>query len=472
VESLGHGGQPVHQHAQVHASVWRGSRKARFGIGLASIGVVAAAAALIALGLTGALAPTPQHSTPPAASAPRTATKICGQPILNSPYRYDGTAGSYTSGTAGLPTYGKPGSDFPDDTAGDVLPPQTESYQNWQLRANTVYYLEPGTHIGNFAGDARDAFVGGYSRGTGTTLSDNYGGDAWAIDSNSSLGNQPGVTIEYLTIEKYQPPVDQAAINQDGNTGWTIAHDTITLNVPGGGAFAASNSVLKDNCMTLNGQYGFQSAATQSGDSLTTGPYNVTVEDNEISYNDTCDLSGLMNNAAVGWKNYNPVPADYRNSECGKVSGDGNQGGFKLWETDGVTIKDNYIHNNWGPGGWADTDNANTTWTGNTITDNEDAAIIEEISYNFSITDNYMADNDWVDGLNNPDFPQPAIYISGSGSDSTFGGVPACSEASSSGRTLTATVPMGLTRRARWSTAGRRDPSRSKHARLTCRRRR
>ena len=86
---------------------------------------------------------------------------------------------------------------------------------------------------------------------------------------------------------------------------------------------------------------------------------------------------------------------------CGKVVGDGNQGGFKLWQTNGVTIKDNYIHNNWGPGGWADTNNANTTWTGNTITDNEGEAIIEEISYNFSITNNYMADNDWADGLNN-----------------------------------------------------------------------
>ena len=27
-----------------------------------------------------------------------------------------------------------------------------------------------------------------------------------------------------------------------------------------------------------------------------------------------------------------------------------------------MTIKDNYIHNNWGPGVWADTDNANTTY--------------------------------------------------------------------------------------------------------------
>ena len=138
----------------------------------------------------------------------------------------------------------------------------------------------------------------------------------------------------------------------------------------------------------------------------------------------------MLNNPAIGWSNHNPVPEMYRNTECGQVTGDGNQGGFKLWQTNGVTIKDNYIHNNWGPGGWADTDNANTTWTGNTITNNEGEAIVEEISYNFSITNNRIAGNDWTDGLNNSSFPQPAIYISESGSDTTFGGVPACRETS------------------------------------------
>ncbi len=124
------------------------------------------------------------------------------------------------------------------------------------------------------------------------------------------------------------------------------------------------------------------------------------------------------------------MPVRYRNPHCGTVTPDGNEGGFKLWQTDGVTIKDNYIHNNWGPGVWADTDNANTTFAGNTITANDGPAIIEEISYNFAITDNYMADNGWAEGLGNPGFPTPAIYVSQSGSDTMFGGVSACPEAS------------------------------------------
>ena len=68
------------------------------------------------------------------------------------------------------------------------------------------------------------------------------------------------MTIEYLTIEKFQPQGDGAAINQDSNTNWTLRYNTITLNAPGAGVIAGADSILKYNCMTLNGQYGFQSS--------------------------------------------------------------------------------------------------------------------------------------------------------------------------------------------------------------------
>jgi hypothetical protein len=354
--------------------------------------------------------------------------QVCGKPILDSPYDYTGSAGSYSSGTPGLPTFGKPGADFPKNTAGVVIPAGKKSYLSYELRPDTVYYLEPGTHIGSFMADQNDSFVGGQSHGIRTVLTGDYSGLDWGIDSNSSNGNQAGVTIEYLTIEKYQPVGEAAAVNQESNTDWTLQYNTITMNVPGAGVILGSNNVLRDNCLTLNGQYGFQSVATSSWglDPMTRGAYNVTVEGNEISYNDTCDFEGLIDNSAIGWSKYNPVPARYRNPHCGEVQPDGNQGGFKLWQTNGVTIKSNYIHDNWGPGAWADTDNANTIYTGNTFINNDDGAIIEETSYNFAITNNYMADNGWVGGLGNPGFPTPAVYISGSGSDTTFGGVPAC----------------------------------------------
>lgn len=353
---------------------------------------------------------------------------VCGQPVLRSPWSYTGRAGPYRSGTKGLPTFGAPGTDFPDATRGQVLPPEDKDYENWELDAATVYYLAPGTHHGSFSARSGDVFVGGWADGVGATLDGEYSRPV-AIDSNSATGEQAGVTIAYLTIQGFTPPVDQTAVNQAGNADWTLLHSTLTLNVPGGGMFAASDNVLRENCLTQNGQYGFQSAQTIRGDSLTGGPYNVWVEGNEISYNDTCDLSGLLNNPGLGWRNHNPVPERYRNEHCGTVKGNGNQGGFKLWGTNGVMIRNNWIHHNWGVGGWADSNNANTTWTGNTITDNENGAIWEETSYNFSITDNWIARNNLTDGPDNPHFPMPAIYVSESGSDQRNGGVPKCAMA-------------------------------------------
>ena len=195
----------------------------------------------------------------------KTGKQVCGKPILDSPYDYTGPAGSYSSGTAGLPTFGKPGSDFPQDNAGAVIPAGKKSYFSYELRPNTVYYLVPGTHIGSFMANRNDSFVGGLSHGTRTILTGNYSGLNWGIDSNSSNGNQPGVTIEYLTIEKFQPVGEAAAINQDSNTDWTLQYNTITLNAPGAGVILGTNNILRDNCLTLNGQYGFQSVAATPG---------------------------------------------------------------------------------------------------------------------------------------------------------------------------------------------------------------
>ena len=350
---------------------------------------------------------------------------VCGGTSLRSPYGYTGKSGHFASGRPGLPTYGARGTDYPHAKDGIVLPPERADYENWELSPDTVYYLAPGRHDGSFSANRGDVFVGGYAGGVGSTLDGGYDAQT-AIDSNITTGEQGDVTIAYLTIQNFTPPVDQTAINQTGNRGWRLLNSTVTRNVPGGGIFAASDAVIRDSCLTLNGQYGFQSAQTLQGDSLTGGPYNVWVERNEISYNDTCGLSGLLQNPALGWVDHNPVPAKYRNAHCGKVTGSGNQGGFKLWGTNGVMVRDNWIHHNWGVGGWVDTNNANTTWTGNTITDNENGGIWEETSYNFSITDNYLARNNLLDGPDNPGFPMPAIYVSESGSDTKNGGVPAC----------------------------------------------
>lgn len=376
----------------------------------------------------------PQGTVLRAAPPPGPPVSVCGQPELQSPYGYTGAPGAYTSGTPGLPTFGGPSTDFPSATAGDVLPPQTQSYPSYTLAPNTVYYLEPGTHAGQFQANTGDVFIGGYAAGTAAVIDGEYNtGMHWGIDSNSTDGNQPGVTIEYLTIQHFEPYEDQSATNPDGNTGWTIKYDTFTQNVPGAGIQATTGSDIENDCLTQNGQYGINAGEVNGFgvDSLTGGPYGITIASDEISNNDTCDLEGTLTNAAAGYVNYNPVPPQYRNPHCtdqGPLVNDGNWGGFKLWRTNAVKITGNSIHDNYGVGGWADTDNANTTWSGNYIGHNDFEGIIEEISYNFSISGNTLVDNDWIGGLGNPSFPQAAVYISESGSDSVFGGVPACSE--------------------------------------------
>src|SRR4051794_5277367 len=146
-------------------------------------GVLALAAVLVATrlaggwgdGKTSAVGRPPARSAPPA-SAPSgpTGPAICGQTTLRSPYGYTGDAGPYGSGTEGLPTYGSPGTDFPEAKAGQVLPPGTADYQNWQLTPQTVYYLEPGVHHGSFSANTGDAFVGGFADGVGATLDGDY----------------------------------------------------------------------------------------------------------------------------------------------------------------------------------------------------------------------------------------------------------------------------------------------------------
>jgi hypothetical protein len=150
-----------------------------------------------------------------------------------------------------------------------------------------------------------------------------------------------------------------------------------------------SNSTITDNCLTNNGEYGFNSLKST----------HVVLTDNEISYNDS---SGRYDHPGG------------ENPQCGCA------GGGKFWQTIDATVTGNYVHDNGDPGLWVDTDNAGFNISGNYIANNFAEGIMYEISYNAQITDNTLVGNDVGAGLHNdtPDFPGSAIYISESGSDS------------------------------------------------------
>ena len=253
--------------------------------------------------------------------------------------------------------------------------------------AGSTFWLAPGTYTfgtGEFSQvdpKTGDVIIGG----PGAVI--NGQGD----NDSAFAGSATGVTIEYLTVENFVAPQSEGVVNHNSATGWTIEHDTIENNPHGAGVMLGSNDMLTDNCLTANGQYGFQSYSTG------TGPSNVSIIGNEISDNDTA--------------NYTVT-----------TPGCGCSGGGKFWDTSKATVTGNYVHNNKSVGLWADTDNSGFNISANYFSTNYGEGVIYEISYNAQIINNTFVRNGIGAGPSNPGFPTGAIYISESGSDSRVAG--------------------------------------------------
>jgi hypothetical protein len=256
---------------------------------------------------------------------------------------------------------------------------------------NTTYWFAPGTHtLGS----------GQYSQIIPSN-GDSYIGGPGAIINGQGLNDfaftqmATNITIEYLTIEDFGQNSsilnqNEGVVNQGSASNWTIKYDTVEDN-EGAGVMLGTNDVVEYNCLTENGQYGFSSYLPPPG------PSNITLSYNEVSYNDT-----------YNWEVKDP--------------GCGCSGGGKFWNTDGATVTDNYVHNNENVGIWADTDNAGFNISGNYISNNFSEGVMYEISYNANISDNTFIRNALGAGPLTSGFPEAALYISESGSDSRVAG--------------------------------------------------
>jgi len=256
------------------------------------------------------------------------------------------------------------------------------------LPASTTYWFAPGTHTlgsGQYAqigASNNDTFIGG----PGAILD--------GLDKNdfAIAGSGTNVTIQYLTIQNFTAPQSQGAVNQNLSSGWVVEHSTIQNNPNGAGVMVDSNGVLNDDCLTKNGQYGFQTYSGSDAVPVT----NLTITNNEISFNDT--------------QNYDTNGT----GDCGCT------GGAKFWNDLGATVTGNYVHDNESVGLWMDTNNTGFNVSNNYFSHNWDVAIQYEISYNVSITDNTFLDNGWIAGPHNPG--TGAIEINNSGSASSVSG--------------------------------------------------
>jgi parallel beta-helix repeat protein len=170
-------------------------------------------------------------------------------------------------------------------------------------------------------------------------------------------GSATGVTIKGLIIEKYANAAQRAAVS--GGSSWVIESNEVRHN-HGTGIGIGANGVMRGNYVHHQGQLGVKA-----------GGMNGLVENNEIAYNNT---------AYFGAGRYAET------------------GGSKFAKTDGLIVRNNYVHHNKGPGLWTDINNINCLYEGNRVEDNEWRGIFHEISYACVIRNNVVRRN----GFNSP----------------------------------------------------------------------
>ena len=328
-------------------------------------------------------------------AAPTAGSRICGQSVLRSPYRYAGAASTFGSGAHGLPTYGSPGSDFPKVTRGVIVAPGNNtaaagggSYQ----AAHTLYYFEPGRHVIQtemFTG-ADSVYLGGYSAASGEAVIDGVNGGSANGTGGTYLSSSMGgaaadQTWEYLTIKNYAASENNAVLgNQNGgefDTGNTYKYDTIGPNEYGyngsnlrpvrgrdsGGGYAigmGGDTTISYDCLTRNAQGGFNGSGA-----------NIVISHNEISWN------------ALG---------EYPDNSSSNPKSCGCSGGGKLFFSVNAVVTDNYVHDNYNTGIWFDFDNTGAEISGNYVASNWGEGIEYEASYNARITANTLVGNGWA----------------------------------------------------------------------------
>src|SRR4051794_14239372 len=209
----------------------------------------------------------------------------------------------------------------------------------------TVFCFEPGTYVVTtpMVPRERDAFVAA----PGTILS--------GLDRSSAAfagfpARASGVTVRGFVIEHFTGVDAQAAVITW--SGWRVQSNQVRFNGFAGIRVTGTGSVVRWNSSHHNGRYGIIGAGS-----------NILIEGNDISFNNVTRF---------------PV---------------WDAGGTKFTNSSGLTFNKNYVHDNVGPGLWADSNNYGVLYTGNRVSRNQESGIQHEISYDAVIRDNIVEGN-------------------------------------------------------------------------------
>jgi hypothetical protein len=177
-----------------------------------------------------------------------------------------------------------------------------------------------------------------------------------SIVAHAFMSSAVNVTIEGLSIEKYACVAGDGAIQAKYGSSvahnWVVRNSDIRLN-HGVGIWVGHGMKVLDNKVHDNGQMGI--AGTGS---------DVVIEGNEIAFN---NYAGYH----YGWE----------------------AGGTKFVFTKNLVVRNNFAHDNLGPGLWTDIENIGTLYENNRTRNNKGAGIQHEVSYQALIRSNIIQDD-------------------------------------------------------------------------------
>jgi len=165
-------------------------------------------------------------------------------------------------------------------------------------------------------------------------------------------GPAQNVKIAGLTIEKFACLAQDGAVDGRAGNTWVIENNLIRLNHGMGIRLGDGMQVFR-NKLLQNGQLGIGG-----------GGINGIVDGNEIAFNNYAGYD-------YGWE----------------------AGGSKFAFTKNLVVRNNYAHDNKGPGLWTDLENENTFYEHNHTKSNQEAGILHEISYQAVIRNNLIEDD-------------------------------------------------------------------------------
>jgi parallel beta-helix repeat protein len=184
-------------------------------------------------------------------------------------------------------------------------------------------------------------------------------------------------------------------------TDWDIESSEVRLNHRAG-ISVDHDAIIRNNYIHDNGQLGIG----MSGDTRA----NILVTDNEIARNNYAGFCPC-------WES----------------------GGIKYGKSINLTIQNNYVHNNNGPGIWIDYDNNNIVIDNNRVEDNTNEGIIVEASFNTVVRNNIVRRNGlkmsptWMQGAGIVNQSSANVDVYGNTVEGNLNGIGATQRARGSG---------------------------------------